>query len=93
MSTTSRYTIGIQIIGNTTVTVGQTATVTCYTDLQVEKLEWIYSRELVVNSSSQQVDLHFDPVYNYYHNRQYTCRATTFYGTLEEAVIFAVQCK
>ena len=83
----------MQIIGNATLIVGQTATTVCSTDLQVEKLEWIYSKEVVANSSSQGLDLHFDIVYNYYHNREYTCRATTSYGILEEIVIFTVQSK
>ena len=87
------FTAGVQIIGNTTLIVGQTATIICYVDLQIEKLEWFYSEDLVVNSISQQADLHFDTVYNYYHNREYTCRATTSYGILEKIIILSVQSK
>lgn len=71
--------------------VGQNATVSCLSDLNVERLEWLFGGDVVASSPSQQVDLNFSPVLDYYHNREYVCKAMTAYGVLERRITITVE--
>ena len=84
---------GLMTIGNTIVRVGQNATITCTSDLNVQTVEWMFNDDVVASSSSQEVDLTFSPVVDYLHNREYICRTATSYGTLERRVTITVESK
>ena len=85
------------------LTVSDTVSIVCSTDLDVTTIEWIRdgvtvdtlatSNVTVENSSSQSLTLVLDPVSADHHNTQYTCRVTTPYGVLEETVNLTVQSK
>lgn len=79
--------------GRTNVTVGENASISCFTDLIVQRVEWVFNDDVVMSSSGQQADLTFSPVQEYLHNREYTCRAVTQYGTLERQIIISVHSK
>lgn len=84
------YCTGIWFIGNATVTVGENVTISCFSDLTVQRVEWVFNDDVIATSNSQQADLTFIPVSEFYHNREYTCRAVTSYGTLERRITIAV---
>ena len=93
---------GLQIVGNPALTVGDTATFTCTTDLPVTRLEWIFSFGTVVETTEQALDLIFNPVNDYLHEREYICRATSANGIQEvsitldvtsEAIYFCLECQ
>lgn len=85
---------GIVFMGDTNVTVGEVATISCYSDLTVERVEWIFGGDVVMSSNdSQHVDLVFSPVQEFLHNREYVCRAVTSYGILERRVTLSVHSK
>ena len=81
------------------LTVGDTVSIVCSTDLDVTTIEWIRdgvsdiatNNATVDNSSSQSLTLVLDPVSNDHHNIQYTCRVTTPYGVQEETQNITVQ--
>ena len=81
------------------LTVGDTVSIVCSTDLDVTTIEWIIdgvsdiatNNATVDNSSSQSLTLVLDPVSNDHHNIQYTCRVTTPYGVQEETQNITVQ--
>ena len=75
------------------LTVGDTASVVCSTDLDVTTIEWIRDGVSVSNSSGQSLILVLDPVSVDHHNTQYTCRVTGPYGVQEETVNITVRCK
>ena len=81
----------MHFIGNTTVHIGQNATITCVSDLSVQRVDWLHNDHVMATSSSQQVNLTFSPVLDYFHNREYICRAVTSYGTLERRITITVQ--
>ena len=80
----------MNIIGNTNVTVGETANFSCITDLKVQRMEWTLNGAVVASSNSQQVNLMFTQVVEHLHNRKYICRATTSYGTAERTITISV---
>ena len=84
---------GLVIAGSSAVTVGQNATISCSTNMNVEKVEWLYAGSVIAFSNITQVDLSLSPVFDYFHNREYICRATTSYGMLEKSIILSVQSK
>ena len=75
------------------LTVGDTVSIVCSTDLDVTTIEWIRDGVSVDNSSSQSLTLVLDPVSADYHNTQFTCRVTSPYGVQEETVNITVQSK
>ena len=75
------------------LTVGDTASVVCSTDLDVTTIEWITDGVTVGNSSGQSLTLLLDPVSADHHNTQYTCRVTGPYGVEEKTVDITVQGK
>ena len=84
---------GMWLKGDTNVTVGESANISCFSDFDVQRLEWIYRDEVVASSGSQQVHLVFDLVQEYFHNREYTCKAVTTYGTMEQKITIHVHSK
>ena len=84
---------GLTFTGNTNVRVGQNATISCISDLSIQSIQWVFNDDVVVTSNSQQVDLTFSPVFDYLHNREYSCRAVTAYGMLERRIIITVESK
>ena len=90
---TCNATLGLSFIGNSNVTVGENATISCFSDLSVLRLEWLLNGALIVSSSNQQIDLTFSPIQDYLHNREYTCRGVNAYGTLERRITISVHSK
>ena len=85
---------GIQVSSiQTPLTVGDTVSIVCSTDLDVTTIEWIRDGVSVGNSSSQSLTLVLNPVSSEYHNTQYTCRVKSPYGVQEETVNITVQSK
>ncbi len=82
--------IGLQIIGDTTLMVGQPANISCSTDFKVSSIQWVFTDDVVSTSTTQQVELVFQPVYDYLHSRVYTCRANSAYGVQEKTVVLTV---
>ena len=74
------------------MTVGENATLSCFSDLVVERVEWVLNGDIITNST-RQADLVFSPVQEYLHNREYVCRAVTAYGTLQRRVTVSVHSK
>jgi len=75
------------------LTVGDTVSIVCSTDLDVTTIEWIRDGATVDNSSNQSLTLVLDPVSADHHNTQYTCRVTSPYSVQEETVNITVQSK
>jgi len=75
------------------LTISDTVSIMCSTDLDVTTIEWIMDGSTVINSSSQSLALLLDPVTVNHHNTQYTCRITSPYGTQEETINITVQSK
>lgn len=85
---------GIWFVGDSNVTVGENSTISCYSDLTVERVEWIFDGDVIVTSNnSQRVDLVFSPVQEFLHNREYVCKAVTSYGILERRITVSVNSK
>ena len=76
------------------LTIGDTVSIVCSTDMDIATIEWIRTIIMsgirydftVSNSSSQSLTLLLDPVSADHHNTQYTCRVTGPYGAQEETV-------
>ena len=86
--------IGLQISSvQTPLTIGDTVSIVCSTDLYVTTIEWIRDGITVVNSSSQPLTLLLDPVSADHHNTQYTCRVTSLFGIQEETIDITVRSK
>ena len=73
------------------LTISDTVSIMCSTDLDVTTIEWIRDGITVANSSSQSLTLLLDPVSADHHNTQYTCRVSSLYGIQEEAINITVQ--
>ena len=74
------------------MTVGENASLSCFSDLVVERVEWVLNGDIITNST-RQADLVFSPVQEYLHNREYLCRAVTAYGTLQRRITITVHSK
>ena len=77
------------------LTVSDTVSIMCSTDLEVTTIEWIRDGRTVVNSSSQSLTLPLNLVSVDHHNTQYTCRVSNLYGygKQEKTVDITVQSK
>ena len=77
------------------LTVGDTVSIVCSTDLDVTTIEWIRDEITVASSTSQSVTLLLDPVSADHHNTQYTCTVSTSSedGMQEDTVDVTVQSK
>ena len=86
--------IGLQISTSDIVfVVGETASISCATDLDVMLIEWLYNHNVVASSTEQQLDLIFSPVNDSVHNRDYSCRVTSPYGIQEDSIRITAQSK
>ena len=86
------FVLGLQITGaSAPLTVGDTAAITCSSDLDVSSIEWVYDDQVVLSSVGQQeLELVFNPVNDTIHNKTYTCRVTSPYGVQEHKVTLTV---
>ena len=76
-----------------TLMVGESANIICSSDLDGTRIQWLYNGTVVANSSSSQANLIFNPVSDSLHNRQYTCRVSNMYGSVEQTITISVQGK
>ena len=79
------------------LTVSDTVSIMCSSDLEVMTIKWI-TDGIIVDSvtggnSSNKSTLLLDPVSADHHNTHYTCRVTSPYGTQEETINITVQSK
>ena len=65
---------------------GQTANISCFGDILVDKIEWVYNGEVKASSNGQHVTLVFNVIEDFLHKRKYNCRAITPYGYLNRDV-------
>ena len=77
--------LGLQIVSSDNVfVVGEMASLTCSSDLDVTTIEWLLGGQVVMaNTAQQELVLNFNPVPDTIHNSEYTCRVTSPYGTQE----------
>lgn len=75
----------------TVFTVGQTASFSCSSDLDVNSVEWLHGHQVVLNTTNDHLDLSFSPVNDTIHNQNYICRVTSPYGIQEEIVQVVVE--
>ena len=74
--------------------VGQMASITCTSDLDVTSIEWLYDGGVVLSSTGQQeLELTFNPVNDSLYGEQYTCRITSPYGIQETTVPIIAESK
>ena len=71
--------------------VNTTQILSCSTDLDVIRLEWIRDREVVASTSNQQLDLVFDPVNDTIHSAEFTCEAISPYGNDQQDILINAQ--
>ena len=74
-------------------TVGESASMTCSSDLDVTSIEWLYNLQVVSSSTASELQLVFSPVNDSIHGQEYTCRVTSSYGIQEQTVQPFVQSK
>ena len=74
-------------------TVGESASVTCSSDLDVTSIEWLYNQQVVSYSTESELELVFSPVNDSIHGEEYTCQVTAPYGIQEQTVQPFVQSK
>ena len=80
---------GITISGlEQPLTVGQSATISCMTNVPVSSIEWIYQSSTVLASTTDQTVLNYNitPVSDSLQGRQWTCRAVAGNTTYNETV-------
>jgi len=77
----------------TPLTISDTVSIMCSTDLDVTTIEWIRDGITVANSASKSLSLLLDPVSADHHNTQYTCRVISPYGIQEETINITVLSK
>ena len=74
---------GVDISGPELFTVGQSASLTCSSDLHVNSLQWLLDGVTVASSLAAQDELLFPVVGEELHGRDYVCQVTTPYGVVE----------
>ena len=85
---------GLRISGNEgSLTVGDTATLTCSSDLDVTMIEWLRDGEVVVSSTATVAELVLNQVNDSIHEVEYTCRVTSPYGSEERSTTVVVSGK
>ena len=87
--------LGLLIFGiEQPFSVGERASVICYTDLAVKSMQWLDGSGNTIISSSypemaltfSQLALTFNPVNESIRNERYTCRVTSPYGVQEKTI-------
>lgn len=74
-------------------TVGESASMTCSSDLDVTSIEWLYNLQVFSSSTASELQLVFSPVNDSINGQEYTCRVTSSYGIQEQTVQPFVQSK
>ena len=74
---------GIDISGPELFIVGQSASLTCSSDLHVNRLQWLLDGVTVTSSLAAQGELPFPVVGEELHGRDYVCQVTTPYGVVQ----------
>ena len=85
------HSVGLMIIGNSTLTAGDAAVLKCETDVNVDAIRWISNDVIAAESSSNEVYLNFNPVFDYLHGKEYICQTTAAYGIAEKRITISVQ--
>ena len=86
------YPTAISITGNYgTLSVGDTITITCSTDLDAIAVQWYYNSNMIVNSPGSLADLVFNPVNDSFPNREYVCTVLTSSCSIDQATTVIVQ--
>ena len=90
--------LGLQITGNERpLIIGESATLTCSSDLHVSKIEWFAQNNgtstLLATSTSSTRALVFSRVSLDMHGAQYTCHVTSPYGTQERNITVTTEGK
>ena len=94
LSFTFLHSLGLEISSVAApLTINDTVSIMCSTDLDVTTIEWVRDGITVASSSNQSLTLLLDPVSADHHNTQYTCRVSTPYGTQEKTINITVQSK
>ena len=80
-------TLGITVQRSSYIfTVGESASLTCSSDLSVVSIEWLHNFQVLSTSTASELSLNFNPVNDSIHGNEYTCRITTPYGIQEQTV-------
>ena len=85
---------GITVSGDDNLTVGQTGTISCRTNVVVSSIEWKSELSVLASNSSDNLTLleYTFPVTDDLHGQQYTCIAVAGADTYEETVSLVVKC-
>ena len=84
----SLFQLGLQTHTTSVIfSVGESASITCSSDLDVTSIEWLYEGQVVSYVAGQQeLKIVFNPVNDTVHNSEYTCRVTSPYGIQENTI-------
>ena len=73
------------------LTEGESATITCSSDLDAVSVQWLYNGQVQASSSGAQADLVFGSVPESIHNREYVCRVNTATCLAESSITVTVE--
>ena len=88
-------TSGITVSGEDSLTMGQSGTISCRTNVRVSSIEWRNQSTVLASSSSDYLTLLeyiFPLVTDDLHGQQYTCTAVVGADTYRETVTLVVKC-
>ena len=74
-------------------TLGESASISCSSDLDVVSTIWLHNNIVVESSLESELELIFDVVNDSIHNKEFICRVTSSYGIQEQSVRPFVQSK
>ena len=74
-------------------TLGESASISCSSDLDVVSTKWLHNNIVVGFSSESELELVFDSVNDSIHNEEFICRITSPYGIQEQSIRPFVQSK
>ena len=74
-------------------TLGESASISCSSDLDVVSIKWLHNNIVVRYSSESELQLIFDSVNDTIHNEEFICRVTSSYGIQEQSIRPFVQSK
>ncbi len=85
------FCLGLMIIGaESPLSLGDSATLNCTSDLPIIEAEWYYNNDVIVSASQGSAILDISAVNDSLHGRQYECRVTTPYGTQQRNITLEV---
>ena len=67
-------------------TLGERASLSCSSGLDVTSTKWLHNHLVVGHSSESELQLVFDSVNDSIHNEEFICRTTSPYGIQEQSV-------